>query len=100
MIVTPSQNKRPRLRRDGTVSYWSYFHQEWVDRVVFVPIEELEQQLAAALLNGELALDAAERVRGVIATLPLASVPWSLAEEAAAALLARWEKLVPAAVSK
>ncbi len=34
--------KFPKLHRDGTVSYWSYFKQEWVKRTFYVPAEELE----------------------------------------------------------
>ena len=33
----------PRLHRDGTVTYWSYYQQRWIDRAFFVPAEELER---------------------------------------------------------
>ena len=36
----------PRLHRDGTVSYWSYDRQEWVEHAFFVPAEELERMHA------------------------------------------------------
>ena len=42
MKSIPSPTKHPRLHRDGTVSFWSYFRQEWVERTFYVPAEELE----------------------------------------------------------
>lgn len=32
----------PRLHRDGTVSFWSYHRQEWVQHAFHVPIEDLQ----------------------------------------------------------
>jgi len=42
MKTTPTPTKFPRLHRDGTVSFFSYFKQEWVPRTFHVPAEELE----------------------------------------------------------
>lgn len=35
-------NKYPTLHHDGTVSYWSYHQQEWIERAFHVPIEEIQ----------------------------------------------------------
>jgi hypothetical protein len=35
-------NRFPTLHRDGTVSYWSYHSQEWVEHAFHVPIEEIQ----------------------------------------------------------
>lgn len=40
--ATPPQEKYPRLHRDGTISYWSYFQQTWVERAFYVPLEEVQ----------------------------------------------------------
>ena len=42
-MINPPKEKYPRLHRDGTVSYWSYFRQEWVQRAIYVPAEEMEK---------------------------------------------------------
>ena len=39
---TPAE-QIPRLHRDGTITYWSYYRQEWVRRAMYVPLEELEK---------------------------------------------------------
>jgi len=33
----------PKLHRDGTVSFWSYGTQDWVQHAFHVPMEELER---------------------------------------------------------
>ena len=35
--------RHPRLHRDGTVSFWSYYRQEWIERAIWVPAEELQR---------------------------------------------------------
>jgi len=42
-MKNPPLDKYPRLHRDGTISFWSYFRQEWVSRAIFVPAEEIER---------------------------------------------------------
>jgi hypothetical protein len=37
-----AQRRFPRLHRDGTVSYWSYHRQEWVQHAFHVPIEDIQ----------------------------------------------------------
>lgn len=42
MNLAAFAKKPPRLHRDGTVSFFSYYQQEWVAKAIFVPAEELE----------------------------------------------------------
>ena len=41
--TAPPKGRFPCLHRDGTVSYWSYFEQRWIERSFYVPAEELEK---------------------------------------------------------
>lgn len=41
-----TQDKFPTLHHDGTVSYWSYNNQEWIEHAFHVPIEEIESMHA------------------------------------------------------
>lgn len=43
MNANKSTTRYPRLHRDGTVSFWSYHRQEWVQHAFHVPIEDLQQ---------------------------------------------------------
>ena len=42
MKTTATKNRPPRLHRDRTVSYWSYYTQTWVQHAIHVPAEEFE----------------------------------------------------------
>lgn len=42
MNQASTQGRYPTLHRDGTVSYWSYHRQEWVQHVFHVPIEDIQ----------------------------------------------------------
>ncbi len=37
-----TKDRFPTLHHDGTVSYWSYQMQEWVEHAFHVPIEEIQ----------------------------------------------------------
>lgn len=42
MNASKTNIRFPRLHRDGTVSFWSYHQQEWVQHAFYVPIEDLQ----------------------------------------------------------
>ena len=43
MNQASTQSKFPTLHRDGTVSFWSYQRQEWVQHAFHVPIEDIQR---------------------------------------------------------
>jgi hypothetical protein len=43
MKASSDDRRYPRLHRDGTVSYWSWRRQEWVQHAFHVPEEDMEQ---------------------------------------------------------
>ena len=34
-------NTRTKYHRDGTITYWSVYHQVWIEHVDYIPDEEL-----------------------------------------------------------